>query len=171
MLQEKYMPEFHFVEKHSVNIAASPEKIYDCLQNFDFSHSSIIRFLMKLRGMPSSADRLEGLRKMGFILLETKQNEELILGLAGQFWKANGNIQHLPKEEFVKFNDPYFARATWNFLIQPRDQHTTLETETRILCGDHVLNKFKWYWGIIRPFSGIIRMEMLKGIRRKVANA
>lgn len=168
MLQQKYMPEFHFVEKHAVNIGATPEKTYACLQNFDFGNSVISRILMRLRGMPASANRLEDLRKMGFILLEMKQNEEVILGLVGQFWRPSGNIQHLSKEAFVTFNDPHFVRATWNFLVRPHHQHVTLETETRILCGSLVMNKFKWYWSIVRPFSGIIRKEMLKGIKREV---
>jgi len=39
-------------------------------------------------------------------------------------------------------------------------------TETRIRCTDDASRRaFLRYWRVIRPFSGLIRMEMLRSIR------
>jgi len=49
---------------------------------------------------------------------------------------------------------------------------TRLTTETRIKCLDEdSRSRFGWYWAFIRPFSGLIRMEMLRAIKRKAETA
>jgi hypothetical protein len=43
-----------------------------------------------------------------------------------------------------------------------------LTTETRIKCLDNESRRsFGFYWMFIQPFSGLIRMEMLRAIKRK----
>jgi hypothetical protein len=52
-------------------------------------------------------------------------------------------------------------------LIPQSETLTILETETRIQCLDkNALKKFSWYWFFIRPFSGMIRLQILKSIKR-----
>jgi hypothetical protein len=44
----------------------------------------------------------------------------------------------------------------------------TVSTETRVLCTDPGSRRaFRRYWRIVRPFSGLIRIEMLRSIRRE----
>jgi hypothetical protein len=39
-------------------------------------------------------------------------------------------------------------------------------TETRIVCTDEASRRaFLRYWRVIRPFSGLIRLEMLRLLR------
>lgn len=106
---------------------------------------------------------------MGFVILEHQPDQEIILGLIGQFWKTNGKIQPFEAEEFTSFNNPDYVKAVWNFKITPLDgNQVRLETETRIFCQDpNVRKNFGRYWFLIRPFSGLIRKEMLKIIKRK----
>ena len=41
------------------------------------------------------------------------------------------------------------------------------KTETRVYCLDEVSRKrFKLYWMLIRPFSGLIRREILQAVKR-----
>jgi len=174
MLHDKYLPEFHFSEKHSIRISASPEKLNSILSDFDASGSWIIRILLALRGISSETSRgIEGWKKMGFVVLEHQQDKEIILGLIGQFWKLAGKIQRVDADEFVRFNNPEFAKATWNFEITPNgDNQVALETVTRIYCDDErVRKRFGRYWFFIQPFSGLIRMQMLKIIKRKAEAA
>jgi hypothetical protein len=170
MLHEKYLPDYHFSERHSILINASPTKLNSILSDFDASGSLIIRILLALRGISSETSKgIEGWKKMGFVILEHQQNKEIILGLIGQFWKLTGEIQRFAADEFVRFNNPEFAKTTWNFEITPNgDNQVILETVTRIYCGDErVRKRFGHYWFFIQPFSGLIRTQMLKIIKRK----
>ena len=169
MLQDKYLLISHFRQKHSVEINASPAQVWPIIDQMDFSGSWIIRMLFTLRGMPSRMTKREGLERGKFMRLEQIESEELIIGLVGQFWKPNGNLQTFKPHEFVFFSTPEFLRATWNFRLIPKGENQTqVETETRIFCSDDVaMKKFLRYWFFIKPFSGIIRKEILRGIKKK----
>jgi hypothetical protein len=173
MLQDKFLPQYQFSEKHSIQIKASAEQVFNSVLNMNFADSWIISVLFKLRGLPSGTIRgIEGLREMGFTLLETETNKEIMLGLIGQFWKPKGNIQACNPDEFIEFNKADFAKTTWNFeIFKLDDAHVKLETETRILCmSETVRKRFARYWFFIRPFSGLIRMEILRSIKRNSEN-
>ena len=60
------------------------------------------------------------------------------------------------------------AHAVWNFRVLPRgEQGSVLSTETRVTCGDPASRaRFSRYWLVVRPFSGLIRIVMLRAIRR-----
>jgi hypothetical protein len=169
MLHEKFLPEYHFSEKHQIEIARPPEKIFKLVNEFDFTESWIIRTLFKLRGMTTGMAVKKGLLQANFIELEVHQNRELLLGLIGQFWKPTGNLKSVRPEEFRAFSQARFLKATWNFLLIPKTENITiLETETRIQCLDAYAHRmFSRYWFFIRPFSGIIRREILRSIRKK----
>lgn len=102
------------------------------------------------------------------MLLDEKPNEEIVIGIIGKFWQLTGNIQHISPEHFVEFEERGFAKAAWNFFLKPEGVNKTLlTTETRIHCSDESSRrKFKRYWAFIGPFSGIIRKEMLRIIKR-----
>ncbi|MEJ7646131.1 MAG: hypothetical protein WKF87_16165 [Chryseolinea sp.] len=168
MLHEKYLPRFHFSEKHSIIIKAKASNIWPIVVEGDLSGSWVIRLLFALRGMPARMTTFQGLHKASFIRLEQIENEELIIGLIGQFWKSGGNLQVFNPEEFSSWDVPGFLKASWNFELFQMGAVTRLETETRVLClDDKALRRFKRYWFFIRPFSGVIRREMLRGIKRK----
>ena len=61
-----------------------------------------------------------------------------------------------------------FARGVWNFsLSEGLEGQTILQTETRVICGDSASRrKFLAYWFVVRPFSGLIRLIMLRNVRR-----
>lgn len=167
MLQSKYMPLSHFSETHSIEINKRPEHIWPLVEKLDFGGSLVTRILCAFRGMPSKMISMEGLERAGFMRLETLR-DEMIIGLIGQFWKPSGNLQAFRPTEFTTYNLPGFSKATWSFRVTGNNGTSTLETETRIYCtDDKARRRFQRYWFIIRPFSGIIRKEILKGIRRK----
>jgi hypothetical protein len=169
MLQDDFLPEYDFSEVHSIIIGKPPETIYSLMYDFDFAESKLIRFLFKLRGMNSGMTIKQGMLQAKFIELGFHQNDELVLGLVGQFWKPNGNLMKIDPAQFSKFAEPGFLKATWNFKLLPiNQQQTCLQTETRIYCIDtNAKRKFSTYWFVIRPFSGLIRKEILKSIKRK----
>jgi hypothetical protein len=168
MLIDQYLPKFHYSEKHAIRISSVPEIISGCLENLDFRNSRVISFLFWLRGMPAKMRSLEGLTNDGFFELDRQPNKEVVIGLAGQFWKSNGNLQKIAPEDFVPFDKPDFLKGVWNFYIQQLDTNIcVLSTETRVYCtSDKSRKKFSRYWFFIKPFSGLIRMEMLRSIKK-----
>ena len=129
--------------------------------------------LFRLRGIPAgrfapNCFTLDDFLKMRFILLGEKPNEELLLGLVGRFWTASGELRRLDAEGFRSFNEQGYAKAVWNFsLAGQRDGSVLLETETRVYCLDQMSRRrFRLYWLVVGPFSGLIRREVLQAVKR-----
>ena len=65
------------------------------------------------------------------------------------------------------FDRPGMAVAAWNFTVLPTDEGSLVATETRVRCTDAAARRsFARYWRVVRPFSGLIRTEALRAIRR-----
>lgn len=115
VLLEKFLPVFQFNEKHSILISAPPSTVSARIEALEVSESWIIRTLLALRGIPrKTSSGIESWKKMGFVVLDHQPDQEIILGLIGQFWKPTGKIQSSTAEEFTSFNHPDFAKAVWN---------------------------------------------------------
>lgn len=176
MLIDDFMPVYDFSEKHETVIRASAADIYKALKEADFSESFVVRWLMRLRGMSVESITLRSFRKSRFELLAETQNEELLIGLAGKFWTPAGSLQKVDAGNFREFDKPGFAKATWNFTLQPLEgdagvtdaaPQTRALTETRIQCmDDKSRSSFGFYWTFIQPFSGWIRNEMLAVVKK-----
>lgn len=171
MLVEEFLPEYDFTEIHDIKIRASARRVFETLDEIDLCESPIIRWLFFLRGLPSQKLRFEDLRKSRFEILGTKKNKEILLGIAGKFWTLGGNLQKVNADNFRQFDKKGFAKAVWDFSLEERGNETLLTTETRIKCLDEESRKsFRFYWNLIQPFSGLVRKEILKIIKRKAEN-
>jgi len=182
LLIDEFLPVYDVSEYHETKIRATVETVYDALRNTDMGRSLIVRLLLRARSMPtlfaSGAKRsvhlnLEGLLKSGFVLLGEARPNEIALGLIGQFWRFSAGTCSIPANEFAAFYKPGFAKAVWNFSLVEEDQgRTRLATETRVLCLDKASKRrFRVYWAAIAPFSGLIRREVLRTIRREAERA
>jgi hypothetical protein len=64
----------------------------------------------------------------------------------------------------VAYARPDTCKAVVDFRIEP----PFLTTETRVHVADPAARrKFARYWRVIRPFSGLIRILMLRGAKRR----
>lgn len=168
MLIDDYLPNYDYVETHDIKIRAAAENIYRALWEFDVCESRIARWLFFLRGLPSDKMTLKDLKRVNFEILDKIINRELVIGLAGRFWSIKGDLQNVTAENFRQFDKKGFAKAAWNFSIEEAGDESRLKTETRIQCLDNESRRsFGFYWTFIQPFSGLIRMEMLKIVKRK----
>ena len=158
-LLDRYLPRYDFAERHSTIVAAEPNKVWDQVLDLDLGESRVVRTLFRLRGLPASALRLEGLEKLGFLRLGERPGRELAL---------EGGI--IGRADDMVVAAPGFAKAVWNFQLGSVDDRATLlSTETRILCLDAVsCGRFRLYWLFVRPLSAWTRREALALIRRRV---
>lgn len=167
MLIDEFMPKYDFNETHDIKIRAKRTDVFRALNETDLCDSWIIRTLFFLRGLPTRKMKLSEMKKMRFETLGKNENQEVLLGLAGKFWKITGDLQKINSDNFREFDKKGFAKAVWNFSLDEQARETRLTTETRIKCLDEESKKsFGFYWTFIQPFSSISRMEILKTIKR-----
>ena len=101
MLIDTYLPEYEHHERHSVAIAAAPERIIQAIQEVTPGEIRLWRTLFGLRALParllgrrgSAADLrplLEQMRRRGFVQLGDTPGVELVFGGLGQPWRVTG---------------------------------------------------------------------------------
>ena len=164
-LIDKYLPEYTFNEIHEIVINSPIEKVYQVARNFDLSKSKLIVFLFKIRRLPTKRFNLQDLVKdLSFSNIEEQFPRENLIG----FW-ARTKIEPITNyKDFINNTISARIKVVWNFRFSSLNSiQTKVSTETRILCV-HPVTKvlFSMYWLIVRPFSGIIRVKMLKIIKK-----
>jgi len=186
MLIDEFLPRFDKVERHGLVIRATPARVWTALRTADFGRSLLMAALLGLRALPSllTAPRrtLRGLQERraghltldsffarGFVVLEERPDREIVIGLEGRFWTAAGDLRPTDAQRFREALAPGLARAAWDFRAEPLpDGRVRLTTETRVLCADAATRRrFRAYWLLVRPGSGLIRRAMLRAIRRE----
>jgi hypothetical protein len=170
---DRLLPGFDFAERHGTEVDAAPGVVDACVRALDLSGSRVVRTLYRLRGMPASSLRIEGLERIGFRILVHEPGQVLALGLIGRFWTLRGGLCRFDAPDFAGFDEPGWAKALWSFHMTPlHGGRTRLETETRIRCtDDESRRRFRAYWVMIRPFSGLIRRIALREVKRQAENA
>jgi len=177
---DAFLPNYDFRASYQIRINASRSVVYECLLHSDLSELWLTRLLMTIRtGKRMRRHRMPGdlrqrLQGSGFVILEEIPEDELVIGVAGRFWRPDGGrCMDLTESNFVEFSRPGYAKVAWNFelhaeLPATEIETTILSTETRIRCfGRAALWKFGSYWCAVGPFSGLIRKAILKHVKAK----
>lgn len=172
MLIDAFMPEYEFSERHERVVVAPVDVVRKAVPQWQPDESFPWRVLLRLRGLggPRGTMREWG-EAAGFLpLAETE--DEIVHGQIGQFWslrERSALVSPRTVEEFRTFNDPRFAAAVFNIRVETlAPDRTRLSTETRVhALGPSAGRWFRLYWVLIRPFSGLLRRAMLRGIAAK----
>lgn len=169
MLINKYTSEFQFKEVHKTFVNTTAYDAYRTTMELDLSKSKVTETLFRLRGLPFNNNTFTTINSdMRFTLLEEIPCSKFLYG----FWFSTKTEWVADLNEFIKNSTKYNAKVGWSFYFDERtDGRTEITTETRVLC----LNKttkfvFSIYWSFIRPFSGLIRLEILRLINKKLTN-
>jgi hypothetical protein len=173
VLIDDFLRGYDVRERHRTRVYAPIDKVYEAVRRLDISRAKLSMLLFRLRGIPAGSltpacFTLDDFLKMRFILLGERENEELLLGLVGRFWSPSGELLRLDAESFRDFDEPGYALAAWNFTLRAEpDESVLLETETRVYCTDAASRRrFRFYWLFIGAFSGLIRRDVLRAIKR-----
>jgi len=171
---DEFLPIYDVSAFYEIRINAPPSVVYRCLLCSDFNDLWLVRLLMTIRtGKRPTRSRVpvdlpQRFQGTGFVVLAEVPSEELVIGVAGKFWRPNGGgCPDLTAGDFGGFCRPGYAKAAWNFRLRTESPEcTVLSTETRIKCfGRAALWKFRVYWSLIGPFSGLIRKAILKQVK------
>lgn len=169
-LIDEYLPDFDVVERHATVVRAAPARVWAALRTADFGRSLLVGALLLVRGLGRRrAMTLDTMLAGGaFTVLDERPGRELLIGLEGRFWLPRPDLRTTDARRFREPLGPGLARAAWDFRLEPLGVETTrLTTETRVRCADaSVRRRFRPYWLLVRPGSGLIRRAMLGAIRR-----
>ena len=167
-LLDEILPDYDIAAKYTIRIEATPEKIFKILQE-GIPTGTLTRFLMMLRRLPRFVRRDHCANEYSFYKLKQSQHKEIVIGIVGQFWLPAANtIEINGLEEFLAFNRDGFSKAALNLRITPQTEGSCmLSTETRVQSYGRAKAKFGSYWKLIKPFSAMIRREVLRKIKKK----
>lgn len=168
---DDFLPVYEFSERHSLAIDAPAARIDAAFREVSIADIPLARALWWLRrlGRPygDPAKPFVGGELTG-VVLEDVTNEGILLGLTGQFWRLLGGERGAARpataEEFLAYDRPDTCKAVIDFRVADR----LLSTETRVHVADPASRrKFRRYWRVVRPFSGLIRILLLRAARRR----
>ena len=162
------LPEFHHRERHSIRVAASPERSLAAAHETCLDDVPLVRLLFRLRGLPagSSVGAIwDSMRADGF-----QPAGEDTLVLIGKPWSAGGSLRKV--DDFVAFAEPGYAKMAMDLRAVADGVGARLETETRVFLTDaRARRRFAAYWLVVRPFSGLVRRSWLKAAKRRAESA
>jgi hypothetical protein len=155
---DAYLPMYEFSTRHAVSVAVDPVRAERAMREVTFRDVPLVRVLLLARGLGlrRAEDTVLAAMVPRATILEDVPGEGLVLKLSGQFWRLRGRGPEPP------------ATAVIDFRVLPG----SLWTETRVHVPDPVSRrKFGHYWRIVRPFSGLIRMVVLRAAKRRAEAA
>jgi hypothetical protein len=159
------LPHYHHRERHSVRVAATPERALAAARDVTLEEVPLTRLLFRIRGLGGTQPqgRLWDLfAEEGF----TRFDHETFV-LVGRPWQLGG--ERRPEiEDFRAFSEAGYAKMTLDLRAVADGDGARLETETRIFLTDRrARRRFALYWLVIRPFSGLTRRGWLQASKRR----
>jgi hypothetical protein len=155
---DAYLPSYEFSTRHEVAVDA-PSGVTDrALREVTFRDVPLVPALLFARGEGAQRPDQPVVATMvpRATVIEDIAGEGIVLAVTGQFWRLRGQGPEPP------------ARAVVDFRSAPG----RLSTETRVHVADPVSRrKFERYRRIVRPFSGLIRMSILRAAKRRAEAA
>lgn len=190
MIFDDIQADYDFAEVHSIQVRASTQTAFDCIKEIEPSEIAwVMRLLIWLRALP---ERLAGRQGMWlgreepllsqmaaghFTVLAESAPREIVLGMLlpgkiGRIWQKSSvlNVRCTNVQDYLAFSQPEYIRVAINLLVEntTKPGYVSIRTETRCQALSHrALADFTPYWRLIRPFSGLIRIVWLRGIKRK----
>lgn len=161
------LPVYHHNELHTIRVSASPERALAAAREARLDDAPLVRALFKLRGLraASRGPLWAGLLAQGF---QPLGDDTLVL--VGKPWSAGGNLRQVA--DFVAFAEPGYAKMALDLRAVPDGDGARLETETRIYLTDaSARRRFRAYWLVVRPFSGLVRRGWLKAAKQRAETA
>ena len=183
LLIDQFLPRYDFAVVHAQVFRVPPEVCLRAARNLDLFQHPAIRVLLGLRALPGRAAsrltgrrdggdhgpaamfRVEDMTRYGWALLGENPSE-IVLGQIGRPWKAAGATAGpvAVPAAFAAYDEPGYAKVALSLRVDSRGATSSILTmETRVALTDAAsLRRFRRYWMVIGPFSGLIRRVALR---------
>ena len=169
MSNHPWLSEVHFRSVYRVTMVASPERIFASIR--EMRPGPVARVLFTLRALPArllggkryvrvAPDRpiIQQALDQGFFILKETPPTELIVGVAGHFWRPSSGI--VPHKNIEAMTPK--AQLLWR--VEPRgDGHSVVSIITEVqVPRKRERFVFACYWALIYVGGGLIRREILR---------
>jgi len=171
---EQTMPVYHFHERHSRWIDASPTQVWQALTTLRLDQLTVTRPLLAIRrlgtqtALPAKPLFTHGPMRM----IEITAPTYALGGTIGRPWQRQAPHRDVASlSEFTGFDEPGWTKYLTDYRLEPRDGGVQFTTETRgYSTNDQARRRFALYWALIRLPSGLVRRDMLATISRLTAH-
>ena len=178
MTLDQVVPHPQYRMHHSRTVSAPPPDVWDELCRVTMVALPLGYALEAVRLIPA---RLAGKKHKPLagrtfldvtpipVLFSERPRVVISAGLS-QAWRLLGGLTppHLDAAALRAWSQPGWIKVAMEFRLECAPAGTRLSTETRILATDPSTRRwFAAYWFLIRPFSGLIRRELLRTIARR----
>jgi hypothetical protein len=156
---DDFLPAYEFSERHAISIGAEAGDVDRAFRSVTFAEVPLMRLLLLIRGVgrPAADESVLGAISRRAQTLADVPGEGIVLSLGGRFWRVRGGRSHEPP-----------ATAVIDFRVDGG----RLSTETRVHVEDpRSRRRFARYWRLIRPFSGLTRILVLRAAKRRAEAA
>ncbi len=163
-LLDEVMPQWDVRELHTVAVDAAPERMLEAAVAVRVRDLPVVRLLFLVRGLSRGGDDatfVGAMLRAGFLVVAEEPGRELGLGGVG---KPLNVLARLRRDVDVRtFAEPGWARVA----MTVRADDGVLTTETRVACTDErARRRFRLYWLVVAPFSGLTRRLLLRAAKR-----
>ena len=151
---DAYLPAYEFRTRHEVSVDADAVRADRALREVTWGDVPLVRALVFARGLgrARTSDAVLAALARRAAVLEDVPGEGVILSLTRQFWRLRWSGPEPPATALVEF----------------RARDGALATETRVHVPDSASRrKFARYWLVVRPFSSLIRLLVLRAAKRR----
>jgi len=141
----------------------------------------VARVLMAVRALPQRLLRLPvpDLDSGTFLeaspvpVLEMETDRYALAGGVGRPWGGGGSPTTVATARALRdFEEPGCAKIATSFEFHTVGGRTLVTTETRVATTDpRSRRRMRAYWLLIRPFSGLIRRELLHRVEQRARRA
>jgi pimeloyl-ACP methyl ester carboxylesterase len=166
-LIDRYLPEFTFGHRYDITVDSDDiGEVYAIARDLDLSRSPVVPLLFKLRGLPVKRLNARAFTAaMGWADIEETAPSEFLIG-----YRRRGRMEPVvgPHRSAADPAD-VTQKVVFSFRFSRRpDGRVLVDTETRVLCiGPGASRRYLPYWLAIKPFSGLIRREILRLIKQE----
>lgn len=178
---DDFMPRWQFDERHTIAVAAPPEKVFEAIRTVSANEIQLFGLLTSIRrggrkgpenilNAPGHQPLLDVATRTTFIWLANEPPRELVVGtVVGAPPRVRRSGAKVTPELFGRTLQPGITLAAMNFVVAADGGGGSLvSTETRVFANDPSSERtFAAYWRVIHPGSDIIRRMWLRAIKRR----
>lgn len=172
----RLLPDHEVEELFRANVDAPAPLTFAVAEEMNLDASPVIRAIFRARErlMGGGASKpfpaggvVEQMRSMGWGVLSSSPQREIVLGAVTQPWNRDVVFRALSPGEFAAFHSPGFVKIVVTIAASPIDSGTSrLEIGTYVATTDPVARaRFRRYWAVFSPGILLIRATALSAVK------
>ncbi len=172
----RFLPDYEVEEQFRANVRAPAPLTFAVAEEMSLDASPVIRAIFRAREcfLGSGASKplpaggvVEQMRSMGWGVLSSSPQREIVLGAVTQPWNRDVVFRALSPGEFAAFHSPGFVKIVVTIAASPIDSGTSrLEIGTYVATTDPVARaRFRSYWAVFSPGILLIRAIALSAVK------